>query len=259
VTVCKHGGALGPDDCVHCTPAPRSPEAPRDARRWYIEARVGSENYRGDVVRFIVDRRGDPSLREGESSYVNRAAAEAFADALSRAESAEASLSALRGRVEGLAEEWEAEAERRQRDSDKAGPWQRHGLRLGASFERAHAEALRSALAGDAEVDSFRARVAALEAERDEARKAYAAAHEELRRTADMLAAARDVANRQRAAGEAADAESAREIEARIVRPLRSERDALAAALRIANKALVAHGAAPVAGAPTAAPAKEEP
>jgi flagellar biosynthesis regulator FlaF len=108
-------------------------------------------------------------------------------------------------------------------------------------------------------VEALMKRVAALEAERDEARKAYAAAHEELRRTADMLAAARDVANRQRAAGEAADAESAREIEARIVRPLRSERDALAAALRIANKALVAHGAAPVAGAPTAAPAKEEP
>jgi hypothetical protein len=54
----------------------------------------------------------------------------------------------LRERVEALAKEWETEADRRDRDADGSPSGvPRVKLRTGASFERAHAEALRSALA----------------------------------------------------------------------------------------------------------------
>lgn len=44
------------------------------ARTWYIEARVGSENYRGDLVHFIDDRRGT----DGE--YINMPAEKKMAE-----------------------------------------------------------------------------------------------------------------------------------------------------------------------------------
>jgi hypothetical protein len=71
-------------------PAPASREAPGDlaavekltgpldADRWYIEARVGSANHRGDVVRFINDRRSAAG-----GGYWNAPAHEVFASLLS--------------------------------------------------------------------------------------------------------------------------------------------------------------------------------
>jgi hypothetical protein len=51
---------------------------PLDADRWYIEARVGSANHRGDVVRFINDRRSAAG-----GGYWNAPAHEVFAALLS--------------------------------------------------------------------------------------------------------------------------------------------------------------------------------
>jgi hypothetical protein len=51
---------------------------PLDADRWYIEARVGSANHRGDVVRFINDRRSAAG-----GGYWNAPAHEVFASLLS--------------------------------------------------------------------------------------------------------------------------------------------------------------------------------
>lgn len=38
---------------------------------WYVEARVGRDNFRGDELRLVHDRRGE-SLAEDESEYSNR-------------------------------------------------------------------------------------------------------------------------------------------------------------------------------------------
>jgi hypothetical protein len=62
----------------------------------------------------------------------------------------------LRERVEALAVEWETEAARRDRDASRVTGQQRKALRLGASFERNHAAALRRALAGETRPDPLR-------------------------------------------------------------------------------------------------------
>lgn len=40
------------------------------SKTWYVEARVGSNNYRGELVHFIDDRR--QTAKEGEQLYINR-------------------------------------------------------------------------------------------------------------------------------------------------------------------------------------------
>lgn len=69
-----------------------------------------------------------------------------------RATAAEASLAALRERVEGLAKEWETEADRRDREADARRRGDRLALRTGAAFERGHAIRLR-ALSADETVE----------------------------------------------------------------------------------------------------------
>lgn len=70
-------------------------------RTWYIEARVGSNNYGGKLVHFIDDRRGvkPPAVRP--NTYDNRWAEEVMAELLAENEELRAALASPEGTPTG--------------------------------------------------------------------------------------------------------------------------------------------------------------
>ena len=101
-------------------------EQPR--RTWYIEARVGSENYGGRLVHFIDDRRG------GDGAYINRPAEEVLAEAFAEVDRLRAAL--VQARADALREAAKVAARGHELEAD--GPCCPDCYYMGAAALRTH-------------------------------------------------------------------------------------------------------------------------